>query len=241
MTSRGRDALPSIVTLGGMLMAFASLSLTQQGRYEAAAWLLFAAGWADIADGAIARALGAATPFGRQLDSLADLVIAGVAPAFLVYEVFFSSWGFAGVVMAWSWAAFVAARLARFNSTESTDRFHFVGVPCPMAAVVVCQYLVFSRATWGDDGSAWVCAGIIVVLGGLMLSHVPYWTSATLMPRQFFHHSFGPGLVTSILLVIPFPGQAIFVGAAFSIVAAVALHLARRVARPRTLAPRVAA
>ena len=77
-------------------------------------------------------------------------MIAGVGPAFLVHEVYFSSWGVAGVVVAGSWAALVAARLARFNATTNTDRFHFVGIPCPIAAVIVSQYVIFSGATWGD-------------------------------------------------------------------------------------------
>ena len=219
MWSKGRDLLPNVCTFGGMLLAFWGLTLTQEGRYEAAVWVLFVAACVDVADGAVARALDASTPFGRQLDSLADLVTAGVAPAFLVYEVYFSSWGIAGVLVAGSWAALVAARLAKYSTTTNPDRFHFVGVPCPIAATVLCQYLLFCRATWGHDGSAWVCAGLVVALGVLMLSRVPYWTSATLMPGQFFRFPFGPGCVATVVLAIPFPRQAIFFSLVISLVA----------------------
>ena len=145
-----------------------------------------------------------------------------------------------GAVVAGSWAALVAARLARFNATTNTDRFHFVGIPCPIAAVIVSQYVIFSGATWGDYGSPWVCAGIIVVLGALMLSRVPYWSSATLLPGQFFHHTFGPGLAATALFTIPFPRQAIFVGTAASVTLAATLHLARRLSRRPTVAPAIA-
>jgi CDP-diacylglycerol---serine O-phosphatidyltransferase len=227
-----RDIVPSGITLSGLLLAFWSLTLTVDGRYEAAAWVIFAAALADILDGALARALGSISPFGKQLDSLVDLVAAGVAPAFLVYNVYFEQWGSWGVVAAFAWVAFVAVRLARFNTAVLVDGRYFVGVPCPIAATVVVQYLVFSRATFDNDGDAWVVVALIVVLGGLMLSRVPYWKSSTLMPRSFFHYAYGPGTAATFLLAIPFPQQAIFVGTAVSIPAAVGIHLVRRARRP---------
>jgi phosphatidylserine synthase len=159
-------------------------------------------------------------------------VAAGVAPAFLVYKVYFEQWGGWGVLMAFAWVAFVAIRLARFNTGSLVDGAYFVGVPCPIAATVVAQYVVFSRATFDNDGHAWVSAASIVVLGALMLSGVPYWRSSTLMPRSFFRYAYGPGAAATFLLAIPFPRQAIFVGTAFSIVCAVGVHVVRWAKRP---------
>jgi CDP-diacylglycerol--serine O-phosphatidyltransferase len=227
-----RNVVPSLITLSGLFLAFWSLTLTVDGRYEAAAWVIFVAALADVVDGAIARALGSISSFGKQLDSLVDLVAAGVAPAFLVYSVYFDQWGGWGVLAAFTWVAFVAIRLARFNTASLVDGRYFVGVPCPPAATVVAQYVVFSRATFDDDGDAWVVVALIVVLGALMLSKVPYWKSSTLMPRSFFHYAYGPGVLTTVLLAIPFPQQAFFLGLAFSIVGAVAIHLVRRLRRP---------
>ena len=239
MWAKGWDLLPSGCTFGGLLLAFASLTLIQDGRYETAVWVLLIAATLDVADGALARALHASTAFGRQLDSLADLVAAGVGPAFLVHEVYFSSWGIAGVLVAGSWVGFVAARLARYNTTTNPDRFHFVGIPCPIAATVLCQYLLFCRATWGHDGSAWVCAGLVVALGILMLSRVPYWTSATLMPSQFFRFPFGAGLVATVVLTIPFPRQAIFVTLVISVLAFTIQSVRPPRLATRVVAPRV--
>ncbi len=233
---RGRFGFPSLITLGGLAFAFWSLTLANDGRYEAAAWAIFAAAVLDIVDGGIARSLGAITPFGKQLDSLVDLVAAGVAPAFLVHQVYFEDWGAAGFVVAYTWVALVAIRLARFNTSQLVDGLFFVGVPCPIAATVVSQYVVFSRATWGTDGEPWVMAAIIAVLGVLMLSRVPYWKSATLLPREFFHHAYGAGVVVTFFLAVPFPRQAFFVGVATSIIGAVVIDVTRSILRrPRPL------
>ena len=227
-----RGIVPSGVTLFGLLLAFWSITLTVDGRYEAAAWAIFAAALADTLDGALARALDSISSFGKQLDSLVDLVAAGVAPAFLVYNVYFEQWGSWGVLAGFAWVAFVAIRLARFNTASLVDGRYFVGVPCPIAATVVAQYVVFSRATYGNDGHAWVSAASIVVLGALMLSRVPYWRSSTLMPRSFLHYAYGPGTAATFLLAIPFLQQAIFVGTTVSIVGAVGAHVLRSAKRP---------
>jgi CDP-diacylglycerol---serine O-phosphatidyltransferase len=212
--------------LSGLLLAFWSLALTADGRYEAAAWALFAAALADAFDGAFARALGTISSFGKQLDSLVDLVAAGVAPAFLVHSVYFDQWGAPGLLVAFAWVAFVAIRLTRFNTTSLVDGQYFVGVPCPPAATVIAQYLVFSRATFDNDGSPWIVASLIVVLGGLMLSKVPYWKSSTLMPRSFLHHCYGPGVLTTFIAAIWFPRQAFFLSLAASVLLAGGMHLA---------------
>ena len=92
----------------------------------------------DIADGAVARAVGAITPFGLQFDSLADLISFGMAPAVLVY-----TWALAHPGWAWAgamfWLACAAYRLARFNVTIDplADKRYFVGLASPGAAGLV--------------------------------------------------------------------------------------------------------
>jgi len=223
-----RRVLPSALTFLGLVFAFWSLVLTGEGRFEAAAWLVFVAALLDAFDGALARMLGVVSAFGRQLDSLVDLVAAGVAPAFLVHQVYFESWGFIGTLVATSWVGFVAARLARYNTSPALDSMHFVGVPCPIAATVVAQYVVFSRATFDDDGQAWVAAMIIAVLGLLMLSNVPYWKSATLLPGQFTKHPYGPGVVVTAVSSVLFPEQALLFWVSLSFVVAVVVYAAGR-------------
>ncbi len=225
-----RAAAPGVLTLTGLFMAFWSLSLTTDGHYEQAVWAIFVAGLCDTFDGTLARALNVISPLGRQLDSLVDLVAAGVAPAALIYRVYFEDWGLAGLLLGFAWVALVALRLARFNTTStSSDGAFFVGVPCPIAAGIVSQYLLFSRASWGNDGQGWICALLIVGLGTLMLSRVPYWKSTTLMPKNFFRYPYGPGTAIVLLGIIPFPRQSLFAGTLFSVVGAVVIQLVRNV------------
>lgn len=224
--------VPSAITLGGLLLAFWSISMSLDGRYEAAAWLVFAAAMADVFDGAAARALGIISSFGQQLDSLTDLVTAGVAPAILVHEVYFAQWGTAGFFISASWLLAVAVRLARFN-TSAPDPLFFAGVPCPIAATLLTQYLVFSQASFDNLGRAGVAAALVLAMAGLMLSTVPYWKSATLMPSQFRSHAYGPGTAATALGLAVAPRQALFVGTAASVVGALVRYGANSVSARR--------
>jgi phosphatidylserine synthase len=94
-----------------------------------------------------------------------------------------------------------------------------VGVPCPIAATIVSQYMLFSRASFGNDGNSWIMAAIIVALAGLMLSDVPYWKSSTLMPQNFTKFAYGTGTVVTLAGCAVFPHQSLFVGVGLSIIA----------------------
>ena len=205
---------------------------------NSAPWMVFFSGVADTVDGGLARATGTISVLGKQLDSLSDMVCAGVAPALIVYRVYFENWGNWGVLVSFAWVAFVALRLARFNATPNTDPNFFVGIPCPIAATVVCQYFVFSRAVWGNDGHVWIELALIAVLGALMVSRVPYWRSATLMPGEFFRHVYGAATVATFAIAAFFPNQAIFVATATSVVAATIFH-GTRASRPAVARPQV--
>src|SRR5690606_23198630 len=104
-----------------------------------AAGLLFVAIMLDIADGFVARKVGATSPFGVQLDSMADLISFGMAPAVLVHTWALDSWPVAAWAAAFLWLACAAFRLARFNVTVDPmdDKRYFVGLPSPGAALVM--------------------------------------------------------------------------------------------------------
>ena len=90
----------------------------------------------DIADGFVARLIGATSPFGLQLDSLADLISFGLAPAVLVHTWALDDWPVLSWLAAFFWLACAAFRLARFNVTIDplADKRYFVGLPSPGAA-----------------------------------------------------------------------------------------------------------
>ena len=136
---RLRVTAPSMFTTGNMACGFSAVLLAFGGEFRWAAVLLFCSILLDIADGAVARLVGATSPFGVQLDSLADLVSFGLAPAVLVH-----TWALPeNPVLAWLsaffWLACAAFRLARFNVTVDplADKKYFVGLPSPGATMVV--------------------------------------------------------------------------------------------------------
>jgi len=217
------------MTLAGVVLAFLSMIQVVAGNFSTAVWLLFAATMADLLDGTVARALGAISPFGQELDSLADVIAAGVAPAFLIHQVYFADRGTLGALVAAAWIGAVACRLARFNvAPAGPHRNYFVGIPCPIAATLLCHYLLFSRETFGTDGSPLIIFALVVVLGGLMLSTVPYWKSTTLLPHEFWNHPYGLGTVGTAVAAAFVPNQTFFVILSLSIVAAIVGQLVGR-------------
>jgi CDP-diacylglycerol--serine O-phosphatidyltransferase len=149
----------------------------------------------DGLDGRIARLTGTASPFGREFDSLADVVAFGLAPALLAYV-----WGVRGLddiagsnlvqhlrQLAWVLTFFYvicgAGRLARFNIDTvkpNTDRRFFIGLPIPAAAGVVAAVVHWQKTpvnAW-EIGLGWMLG--VGILGYLMISRMKYWSFKTL-------------------------------------------------------------
>ncbi|MCU1372109.1 MAG: CDP-diacylglycerol--serine O-phosphatidyltransferase [Ilumatobacteraceae bacterium] len=137
--SRARAMLPSAFTLVNMLCGFTSIRASEAGHFDLAALLISVAIVFDIFDGAVARAVGAITPFGLQFDSLADLISFGVAPAILLWTWGLDELGLTGWLLACFWLACAAYRLGRFNVTidPQGEKRYFIGLPSPGAAGVV--------------------------------------------------------------------------------------------------------
>ncbi|KQY57592.1 MULTISPECIES: CDP-diacylglycerol--serine O-phosphatidyltransferase [unclassified Nocardioides] len=134
-----RVTSPSLFTTANMGCGFSSVLLATSGHFQLAAILIAVAIVMDIADGAVARLVGATSPFGVQLDSLADLVSFGLAPAVLVYTWVLPEWPVIAWLAAFFWLACAGFRLARFNFTidPTDDKRYFIGLPSPAAAAVV--------------------------------------------------------------------------------------------------------
>ena len=122
-----------------MFCGFFAILVSIRGDHELAAVLIGLSVVFDITDGAVARLVGAVTPFGLQFDSLADLVSFGLAPALLAFTLFSQGrdeWDPLGWVVCFLWVACAAIRLARFNTTidPTADKRYFIGMPSPGAA-----------------------------------------------------------------------------------------------------------
>ena len=167
--------LPALFTAGNIFCGFLSLDASAKGAFEYAAILIFAAAFFDGVDGRVARMTGTTSAFGEQLDSLADVVSFGVAPAFLVYHWALSGFGRAGLLVSFLFAVCGAMRLARFNvQIHVVDKRHFVGLPIPSAAGALCGAVWAVPSEWLTDTVRGVFLGATAVLAFLMVSTFRY-------------------------------------------------------------------
>ena len=156
---RARLLAPSAFTTLNMMSGLSSVMLAFDGHFTVAAALIAVSIVLDIADGFVARLIGATSPFGLQLDSLADLVSFGLAPAVLVHTWALDDWPVLSWLAAFFWLACAAFRLARFNVTIDplADKRYFVGLPSPGAALVVmATILALDSPHFGPGTGPWL-------------------------------------------------------------------------------------
>ncbi|HWP94845.1 MAG TPA: CDP-diacylglycerol--serine O-phosphatidyltransferase [Gammaproteobacteria bacterium] len=177
--------LPNLLTTAGLFAGFYAIVAAMAGRFQAAAAAIFVAMIADGLDGRVARLTNTTSDFGKEYDSLCDMVSFGLAPALVVYQ-----WGFQGMAAyGWLWAkagwigAFfyavaAALRLARFNTrVHIVDKRFFQGLPSPAAAGVVAG-TVWAGNHLGLAGSDLSIPAylITVAAGALMVSSISYYS-----------------------------------------------------------------
>ena len=134
--------LPNIMTLGAVLCGITAIRLSSEGQFGLVMLAIFGAVVLDTADGYVARALGAESPIGAELDSLADFVNFGVAPAMLIYDRELRLLGWAGWLIAGVYVLATGLRLARFNvqsrlPKDPAQKKYFTGLPSTAAALAV--------------------------------------------------------------------------------------------------------
>ena len=205
--------LPNLFTVSSIFLGFYSMTLsagdaTPEQLYRAALAIFFAI-FFDMFDGRVARMTRTQSDFGVQLDSLADVVSFGAAPALLVYKWALAPMGFLGLFLSFSFAACGALRLARFNvlaarGDKASHRF-FVGLPIPLAAgalvsVVIAHYRQYGSAT-APSTHVPIAVGV-GLLAFLMVSTVRYRTfkDVKLNPRSVATFAFV--LAASVVLGI---------------------------------------
>ena len=200
---KGIFLLPNLLTTGALFAGFYSIVAAIDGNFHAAAIAIFVAWLVDGLDGRVARLTSTASEFGKEFDSLADMVSFGIAPAIVTYQwgverlaEYGAVWGRLGWLAAFLYAAAAAFRLARFNVNISLDKRYFQGLASPPAAGVVAS-MVWLSAEYGIDGLVALVAGIIITAaaGLLMMSRFRYLSFKDVRPghRIRFAH----------LLVIP--------------------------------------
>jgi CDP-diacylglycerol---serine O-phosphatidyltransferase len=179
--------LPNLFTCSSIFLGFYAMTLcagdASPAQLNQAALSIFFAIFFDAFDGRVARMTKTQSEFGVELDSLADVVSFGAAPALLVYKWALSPLGFVGFFLSFAFAACGALRLARFNvlahrGDKGSGRF-FVGLPIPLAAgtivsIVIAHYRAFG--TLGDEATRISIAAVVALLSFLMVSTIRYRT-----------------------------------------------------------------
>ncbi|MDF3054898.1 MAG: CDP-diacylglycerol--serine O-phosphatidyltransferase [Gammaproteobacteria bacterium] len=176
--SRGIYLLPNLFTVSALFFGFYAVIAAIKGNFEHACIAVFIAMIMDALDGRVARLTHTQTAFGAELDSLSDMVSFGVAPAVIAYTWGLSDLGKAGWLVAFIYTTAVALRLARFNvETSVADKRYFKGLPSPAAAWVAVS-LIWSLHQYdlSTFGTKIVTAVIMVLVGGFMVSNIPYYS-----------------------------------------------------------------
>lgn len=209
--------LPNLFTVSSIFCGFFAVLTclgepTSESFYKAALLIVFAM-FFDVVDGRVARLTRTQSAFGVQIDSLADVVSFGVAPAVLLYRWSLHRLGDAGVVLSFVFLAAGAIRLARFNVLATTSsgapkrpsKF-ILGLPIPGAAGIVVSIVVANFAVTGDvEAQPHLVAVVVLALAFFMVSTIKF--------RSFKDVRWGP---RSIVLVLGAVGSAAAI--------AVALH-----------------
>jgi CDP-diacylglycerol--serine O-phosphatidyltransferase len=185
-----RMVVPNFFTVLSLCAGLTAIRMAVERRPDVAIALIVVAALLDGVDGRLARALKAQSKFGAELDSLADFVNFGVAPAVLVFV-----WGLGGLPQGFGWivalvfALAMGLRLARFNSLIDVEKpkwqtNYFTGMPAPAGAIVVLLPLyldglgLFEVRAW-----PWLIAAYVLAMAALLVSTIPTFSGKLLGER----------------------------------------------------------
>jgi len=200
----GLSIIPSLFTIGNIFCGYYAIISTLRGNYDYAAVAIGVGTVLDTLDGRIARLTKTASEFGVQLDSLADVLTFGAAPAMLAF-----AWGLTttegieaniaqhvrqlGWLATFAFVVCSALRLARFNiqsvrkTPETGSKRYFVGLPTPAAAGTIAAVVHFFKAPILLIGSALLWCLLILLVSFLMISTVRYDSF-----KEFDARKYGP-------------------------------------------------
>ena len=134
----------NLITIINMSFGGAAIMATLNESYNYSVLFIFIAAFLDRYDGKVARKFNQESELGKQLDSMADVISFGIAPALLMYEMTLTDFGVVGMFMTILYIACGALRLARFNVMESTG--YFVGLPITAAGTLLTFSFFFTES-----------------------------------------------------------------------------------------------
>lgn len=173
-----KNHIPNTITSMNLLCGVLGVVASFNGRQDLAFALMLAASVFDFCDGYSARAMGAYSEIGKELDSLSDDVSFGVLPAVMMSNAVAST----GCAAIWKYiplllAVFTALRLAKFN-VDDRQHSSFIGLPSPASAIVcgsLCSFIYSCPASWLAVfcSHCWVLPLLSVILSALLVSEIP--------------------------------------------------------------------
>ncbi len=173
--------IPNTFTALNLLSGFFSIIFATKSDFTTASLFIFVAVFFDGFDGFVARMFKTSSKFGVELDSIADIVSFGVAPAILVYFSFLNQYGIWGIVVSSIYLLFGAFRLARFNSQLESiaDKPDFTGLPIPVAALTIASYLIYTKPIPHlNPPEDMIALILMLVVSVLMVSNIKYFAMA---------------------------------------------------------------
>jgi CDP-diacylglycerol--serine O-phosphatidyltransferase len=197
---KGIYVLPNLFTLAALFGGFYAIVMAMNNQFEAAAIGVFTSMVLDSLDGRVARMTNTQSAFGAQMDSLADMVSFGAAPALITYVWVLKDLGRWGWFAAFVYCACAALRLARFNvNTSIVDKRFFQGLPSPAAAAFVMGFVwLVTVLEIVKSDMAWLCFAFCLYAGLTMVSNVPFYSFKDFQMRK----SVPFAVIVSIALVI---------------------------------------
>lgn len=173
-----KGIFPGIFTAGNMFCGFLSVLASFDGEIVFAAWMIVLAAFFDALDGMVARFSKTASRFGVELDSFADLLSFGIAPAVMFYSLKLYPLGRWGWILGFVFIMCGAFRLARFNLgiSKLSEKYPYMGLPIPTAAVTLVSYILFCYEIWGVLRFPKALVSMIIAFSGLMVSGIEYET-----------------------------------------------------------------
>jgi CDP-diacylglycerol---serine O-phosphatidyltransferase len=236
-----RMLVPNFFTLIALCAGLTSIRMGIEGRYELALGAIVFAALLDGVDGRVARLLKASSRFGAELDSLADFVNFGVAPAFLIFNWGLGSLKSLGWICVMIFALASALRLARFNIASEDARpqweaAYFIGMPTPAAAIVVLLPIYIEHLGFDAFRESRILLDLVLLytllIAFLMVSTIPTFSGKLLgerISREYVLPIFmlAVGFV-ALLVTYPF---GTLTGASLGYLALIPLSLRRFMAR----------
>jgi CDP-diacylglycerol--serine O-phosphatidyltransferase len=213
--------LPNLLTTCCLFAGFYAIVAAIDGNYERAGFAVFVAMVFDGLDGRVARLTSTESAFGKEYDSLADMVAFGLAPAVVSYQwgveriaEYGKVWGRFGWLAAFFYAASAALRLARFNTRVTTqDKRYFEGLPSPCAAAIVAGF-VWLSSEWREPGLAGliVAFSVTAASGALMVSRLGYFSFKSFDVNQPVRFVWLVVIALLIAAAAGYPAQALLIG-----------------------------